>query len=571
MKITCIDKDIRGTLESGYYVIPRFQRPYLWDRENVEEFWSDAVLDADSEHFIGSIVVYALKDGKLGLVDGQQRLTTVTIVLAALRNAFAAQGLEELARGTHRLVERPDISNKLQFVLQTETSYPYLQEFIQKNGPPEENVAFGKEEDLLKSAFVYITEAVDRELQDATDAPSLSEKKRVALAQRKLVEIRDKILSLKLIFIELDQEDDAYVIFETLNTRGKELRVSDLVKNHLTRLLKPKNANVDLAKDKWNKLVELLEQSSADIAVDSYLHHYWLSKHEYTTAKKLYKSLRGQVKKANAAEFLEEITTDAATYREIHETAYRKWSAHEARIRESLNALNTFRVKQDLPMILALMRCYREGALPKKHVEKSLAAIEYFHFMFTAVTSQRSSGGISLMYAMHARDLTCAGTLDERLETLDLLISKLRDKRPSYQEFEANFAEKVYSKKLPKDKRLVQYILGKIHRHQNRGGVPIDYTQMTIEHISPESPVSRKRGRPIADATIAQVGNLLLVDDALNKRLANKAFEEKRRILSATAVWMDPILKDATGWGKREIEERSRALAKLAFDKVWTF
>ena len=88
MKITCVDKNIKDILETGYYVIPRFQRPYLWDRDNVEEFWNDAVVEAEGEQFIGSIVVYRAKEGKLGIVDGQQRLTTVTMILCALRNAL---------------------------------------------------------------------------------------------------------------------------------------------------------------------------------------------------------------------------------------------------------------------------------------------------------------------------------------------------------------------------------------------------------------------------------------------------------------------------------------------------
>ena len=105
-----------------------------------------------------------------------------------------------------------------------------------------------------------------------------------------LTRIRDKILALKVIYIDLDNEDDAYLIFETLNTRGKDLTPSDLVKSHLTKLLKPTNKNVDHTKDAWNGMVELIEGSAADLTVTSYLHHYWLSRHEYVTVKKLYKA-----------------------------------------------------------------------------------------------------------------------------------------------------------------------------------------------------------------------------------------------------------------------------------------
>jgi len=201
MKITCIDKDIKAVLDSGYYVIPRFQRPYLWDRENIEEFWSDTIVDTEGDYFIGSIVVYKAREGKLGLVDGQQRLTTVTMILCALRNAFANHGFDDLARGIHRLIERPDIANKNQFVLQSETSYPYFQEHIQKFGAPEVEPEVGQEEVFLQAAFDFIASNINAITDAILKDPSLSEKKKRSLIHNKLGEIRDRILGIKLIFI----------------------------------------------------------------------------------------------------------------------------------------------------------------------------------------------------------------------------------------------------------------------------------------------------------------------------------------------------------------------------------
>ena len=77
MKITCLEKEVGQLLSEAYYRIPRFQRPYSWDHGNVEEFWKDAVVETDGDYFIGNFVVYDEK-GTLGVVDGQQRLTTIT-------------------------------------------------------------------------------------------------------------------------------------------------------------------------------------------------------------------------------------------------------------------------------------------------------------------------------------------------------------------------------------------------------------------------------------------------------------------------------------------------------------
>ena len=254
MKVTSGDKTIQQILDSGYFKIPRFQRPYSWDRENIEDFWNDTITENEGDYFIGSMVVYKLEDYKFGLVDGQQRLTTVTMLLSVIRESFKKHGFEELARGTQNLIEKSDLDNQKHYVLQTETSYPYLQEYIQKYDDPEIDTPLKEEEKNLEKGFYllksYIEDAIDSITKDST----ISNEKKKDLIKKKLIEIRSKLLKLKLIFVELDNEDDAYIIFETLNTRGKDLRVSDLVKNHLTKILRRKNKNVDITKDKLKRM-----------------------------------------------------------------------------------------------------------------------------------------------------------------------------------------------------------------------------------------------------------------------------------------------------------------------------
>jgi uncharacterized protein with ParB-like and HNH nuclease domain len=82
-------KSIRDILGSHFFKIPRFQRPYSWDRENVEDFWTDALESPEEDYFIGSMVVYKEAENMFGVVDGQQRLTTITMLLCALRNMLA--------------------------------------------------------------------------------------------------------------------------------------------------------------------------------------------------------------------------------------------------------------------------------------------------------------------------------------------------------------------------------------------------------------------------------------------------------------------------------------------------
>jgi uncharacterized protein DUF262 len=204
MKITCIDKELKTVLSSHFYKIPRFQRPYLWEKEQVDEFWQDAIANQDPDYFIGSMVVFMMTHDTFGVVDGQQRLTTITMILCALRNALIALNEESLALGIQHLVEKPDINNKSQFVLQTETSYPYLQEHIQKLGEPDsDDTAPGEEETHLQRAFDLITKAIDKAVNTVKMDKSVPAKNKPAKIRQALTEIRDRVLRLKLIFVEL--------------------------------------------------------------------------------------------------------------------------------------------------------------------------------------------------------------------------------------------------------------------------------------------------------------------------------------------------------------------------------
>ena len=555
------DKSIRDILGSHFFKIPRFQRPYSWDRENVEDFWTDALQSPEEDYFIGSMVVYKEAENMFGVVDGQQRLTTITMLLCALRNMLAKHKLEDMAQGVHTLIQRPDIVNKQTLVLRTETSYPYFQEHIQKFGKPEMEVDIGPEENALKDAFEYLNERLQDRISGMISDKTIKPEHNAAAVKNDLMSIRDKVLNLTVIFVALSAEDDAYLIFETLNTRGKDLNVADLVKNYLARLLKPKAGPVDTAKEKWRKLTEIIEESSADLEIKTFLHHFWLSRYEYLPEKKLYKAFRRSVTKEKARSFLDDLVKEAVYYREVNEPAYRNWGKQEAPAKRSLEALVQFKVKQHMPMLLALQHTYRNKGVRLKDYLEALRLLERFHFLFTAVTSQRSSGGISLMYANHARKFLAGPTRDDKLQAVQELRAKLSARRPDYAEFEALFTQIRYSKQFTKQKKLVQYILESLDRHYQHG-VPVDYSQMTIEHIASEKSSTDPD-------VIAQLGNLIFIDQSLNAELGNKSFLDKQHILTKSKAWVDPMIANAKSWDGEDIKKRTRRLAKLAYNTIW--
>lgn len=566
MKIESTDQDIRTMLSSGYYRIPRFQRPYSWDRENIQEFWDDIVRDNPSDYFIGSMVVY--KDGqqRYGVVDGQQRLTTITILLCVLRNTLADLGQKDLAQGIHGLIERRNIDNKPEFIVSTETSYPFFQDRIQKWGKPAVKVEPLHEEANLEAAFEQLKSLVSDAVTSLDADTTLSEKKRKELAQQKLVTVRDALLNLKLIFIKLEDEDDAYIIFETLNTRGKDLSLTDLVKNHLTKHIKSKNPASDQAKIKWQQLLETIEGSSADLDTDTFIHHFWLSKYDYLPAKNLFKVLKKRVGVNDAPGFLDALLEDAALYRAIHEVGYGKWAKEEGRIQQGLSALMLFRVQQQTPCVLSLLREYKATKkLKKKHIEDAIVAVEKFHFLFTAVTSQRSSGGISGMYAALGRRLYEAKDIQASVEVIKDLKQKLRDRVPSLDEVKALFPEIIYTDNVTRQRKLVKYILVGLDQ-TTPSPIAIDYDQMTIEHLASQSLIGQGE---FSESLVGQLGNLLLVSDELNAKLKDKLFKDKKQILLDSGFKLAEEMKAAANWGAAEIRQRTQTLAERAYNDVW--
>ena len=189
MKIKSDDRDVRDILGSGFYRIPRFQRPYSWDRENITDFWNDTIVDSDSDYFIGSMVMFKLGSSTYGIVDGQQRMTTITMILCALRNAFNQEGIDDLANGIHQLIERKDINNKKTFILSPDSSFPYFQEYIQKFGEPEVTPQVGDEEKNIESAFTMITSQIKAAIDAIKSDTTLGAESKQAQIKRKSINV----------------------------------------------------------------------------------------------------------------------------------------------------------------------------------------------------------------------------------------------------------------------------------------------------------------------------------------------------------------------------------------------
>lgn len=562
MKIESTDLSVEKLLNGNYFVIPRFQRPYSWEEENITDFWNDVTGNVTSDYFIGSMVVYNVEKNTLGVVDGQQRLTTIMIFLCALRDAFFHLEEHDKANGLQGIIERRNRDNKDMFVLQTESSFPFLQETVLKFGDSELDFKPGKEEESLAKAQEIFSQNISEKLASIDNDPTLNNTEKFEEKLAWLTKTRDVVLELSIILVVLENEEDAYLIFETLNTRGKDLTLSDLVKNLFTRNLRAKG-DVDHAKIQWTRVLDMIANSSADLSVDAFIVHSWQSRFESVTKAKTFPRIREAVNHRTAKQHLNDFIFDAECYRQIFEPSY-GWQRDQSSIQQSLEALRLFKVVQPTPAVLSLVRAYKKDQIKLRVLQRALKSIENFHFGFTAVTSSRSSGGISGMYSSFGRRLFEAEDSNVASVEIKNLVSKLRERVPLSSEFNAAFEQIIYTESATLQRALVRYILIRINLAEKNSIIGTS-NEWTIEHLVPQE----KIGDGWSADVVGQLGNLMLVDADTNERLGTKPFSEKKKILLERKYRIPEEFSEVKCLTKKHILRRTKNISKKSRDQVW--
>ena len=377
-----------------------------------------------------------------------------------------------------------------------------------------------------------------------------------------LSKLRDTVFDLNVILVTLDTEDDAYLIFETLNTRGKDLALSDLLRNHFTKFIKPE-AGVDQSKLKWGKVLDIIGSATVPLDPDTFIVHSWQSRYDFVTKAKAFQKVKQRIVKKNANPHLNRFVTDASQWRSIFDTEY-EWSKSERDVARSLAALRIFKVVQPAPGLLSLIRSYRDGVIKYKVLRDAVEKIERFHFSFNAITSSRSSGGISGMYSSFGRGVFDCSDSNGVALCVSELVEKLRDRESPASEFDAGFEQIIYTKLHSSQKALVQYILKKVAMHEGQpfiGGTD----DLTIEHLLSQS--SSKSGAK--DSTIGQVGNLILVDAKTNEMLSTNDFSHKKRILLDRGYKLPSVLVDADTLTDEVVAANTARISELAREIIW--
>ncbi|QHC70495.1 DUF262 domain-containing protein [Rathayibacter sp. VKM Ac-2801] len=353
-------KGIGHILRDQSLEVPAYQRNYAWGLEQVDEYWFDllAALSADQPfYFLGTVVVGKSQSGLTSVIDGQQRLATTSMLIAAIREQFTTH--EDTGRAEtiqRQYLAAPSLfENRILPKLRLNAvDQHYFEQKVLGLSPVQPQSARLE----IERAYDRLNYHLERDIQSV--GPRWEDR---LLRWIRLLE--DKA---QLIVVAVADDADAFVIFETLNDRGLELSVADLIKNYLLGLSR---SNIDIAQDEWVRLVQTIEQVATSKEVTNFIRQWWNSSNGATRERDLYRSLRKKVfSETSALNTLEGLATSAPLYSALLDADHYLWGDHDPRTRKTVALLLEFGLEQYRPLALAALE-----HLPTQTVDTLLRAV----------------------------------------------------------------------------------------------------------------------------------------------------------------------------------------------------
>ena len=554
-------EDLKELLANGKtYEVPPYQRDYSWKTEHWEDIWEDilALEKNRSDHYMGSIVLQTGDRKRFRIIDGQQRIATLSILILScvdLLHSLKAQGINPKENEDRaNLLEaayiggRDPVSlrvvSKLQLNAHDDNFY---QLNLTQRMPPAGGVRnLSDSERLLWECFQFFRKKIEDRFGSSKDG-------------KVVAAFVNEIVTERLLFISVRVQDElsAYTVFETLNARGLELSEPDLLKNYLLSLAdRLSKSQMDPLIKQWNRIAD---QAGAR-RFPEFLRHHLNSRQEYVRQKDLFKTIKNDVTDMRGVfDLLRKLEEDAAWYQALGDSNDPFWLDFEG-AREQVRVLNLFRVTQYIPLALAA----KDSFNPSQLVE-ILRYCAIVSFRFNGV-SRRSTHILEEVYNRAALAL--------RRGTAKTLQDARRLLEPIYipdNEFESDFANFRIGEAGSGGKRL-RYILCQLEKQLEPKDLNDETSPATIEHILPENPLEGwKEAFPESDRERYgdRLGNYTLLEKSLNtKEAANQAFARKKNVYQKSSYALTREVAAYNHWTPAVIDERQIRMAKLA-KTIW--
>ena len=571
MKFTPENKTIKTMFRSYPMMsIPNFQREYSWDKYYYNTFFID-ILEGikqedkkliNTDYFIGTMVFSGSekKDESIEVIDGQQRLTVITILLSVLTNKFKNIKEEDLAEATFEYVKTKDDYGRPIPKLKSITSYPYFEAYVQSIEKTDVEPATEEEINIKQTYNYFESELEEMKLKGKYNFNKNTPYKDLLIA------IRDQILQMNVISILTEEKDSAYEIFEILNAKGKNLASIDLIKNTIySKFHADDNAKDKIIENKWEGIKTTLRSRNPNIGFATFYRHYWISKYRKTTNSKLYDSFKEYIKsnKKSYEEFVEDLSTIAETYMKIVSPNIDDYDNRKEYnwLIQSLKAIEkTFGVTQARIALLALfeLKFKSNDKISSKAFKDAVNYIENFIFAYTGVLKNQANIYESRFSKLAIKLRESKNKSDTNNILKKYLYQEFGDRYPQKEEFLSGFVRLRFSKQETPTNTITKYVLNKISSKLNNSEVySID---SSIEHIINED---------ISNDNTLFIGNLICLEIDLNNEASDLAYEEKLEVYKKSKY--DQVLNFCNkypNFNENDIEERSKILGEYYYDNI---
>ena len=542
--------------KSTQFIIPIYQRTYSWTEKECRQLWDDVLRaglnDNISVHFIGSVVYiekglfHVSSQSPLLVIDGQQRLTTITLLLEALARQLGdtepLDGFSAKKLRSYYLLNPLEDGDRGYKLLLTQTDKDTLLALVQQKDLP-------KEQSLrVRENFEFFEKQIFAHKDDLT--------------------VLCKGLS-KLVIVDVAlnrDQDNPQLIFESMNSTGRELSQADLIRNFILMGLEPDH-QTRLYEDHWRPMEVEFGQEAYGSYFDSFMRHYLTVKTgEIPKIRDVYEAFKNHVRSndSNAAG-VDQLVADIHAYARYF-CAMALGKETDKDLAEAFRDLRELRVDVAYPFLLELYHDYQNGILPRDHLLEAVRLTEAY--VFRRAVCAIPTNSMNKTFATFGR----AFKKDRYLESIQAHFMLL----PSYRRFpkDEEFKREIKVRDLYKF-RSRSYWLRRMENHDRKERVPVD--EYTIEHILPQnenlSPAWHEALGPewqrIQQTWLHTLGNLTLT--GYNSEYSDRPFPNKRDMAGGfkhSPLRLNEGLGQVEVWDEAAIQARADRLAEQAAG-VW--
>jgi uncharacterized protein with ParB-like and HNH nuclease domain/predicted transport protein len=547
--------------KSPQFLIPIYQRTYSWTERECQQLWDDILRtganDEVSAHFVGSIVYiekglyHVSSQSPLLVIDGQQRLTTVTLVVAAL-----AKALDELGEDEREPVDGYSPRKLRHYYLLNP----------EEEGERHYKLVLSQTD---KASLIAIVGGAEPPAE-----PSLRVMKNYAFFESKIAECKGDLTPVckglaKLMVVDLAlsrDQDNPQLIFESMNSTGRELSQADLIRNFILMGLEPE-LQTRLYEQFWRPIEVDFGQEAYDTHFDGFMRHYLTVKTgEIPRLDEVYEAFKAHARSPRVAEAgVEALVKDIREFARYF-CALALGAEADSDLKLAFHDLRELKVDVAYPFLLELYQDYSTGDLQKSDLAEAVRLVEAY--VFRRAICAIPTNSLNKTFATFSKSLK----KDRYLESIKAHFLGL----PSYRRFPGDdeFRRDLQTRDLY-NFRSRSYWLRRMENHGRKERVPVD--QYTIEHVMPQnenlSPAWKLALGPdwevVQQTWLHTLGNLTLT--GYNSEYSDRPFSEKRDMeggFKESPLKLNAGLGQLAQWDEDAIKERARSLAATAVD-VW--